>query len=450
MARTFLDRHFGLIAVILFCVVALFSGILLQQVINTSNLFRQAQTGTTPVPTEWQGQVPGTPAVTQTQPLVTSAPKQYATDLGQRIPGSTEDIPIIAAPRNADDAIAMVRWYVENGEVLSLKITGYVNLGACPDQQKFTSTNVCVDIAKNGPFNQGELLGTVTVKWAATGNGMIYRLDSDGYYNGKNTSYTYQKNNKLTIEAGAFGKVAGETVPSSTITFPTLSLILISLGTILVFVAGIGLYLNIQINKKNNTPEAITSVKRSNQTFQIMVISGLFVLGGGVLFAANWMAANNTSPTQSQALTTSPTPIYVTLLVTPTPVPSITPTGELMITIIYTTDTPTPVPTATPTLVVTATPAATPTPLPLPTRLPVTDNTPVLCGPLDVDGNHILNYIDYNSMMTVYGLTCSDSPYAHTGCGGKDTNDDGKIDYIDLYYLVNHYYPNVVDCTRSW
>ena len=174
MKQSFIDQHFRSLAVILFCVMAMFTGILLVQL-------RIVYLPASPVAT--------TPAVvsevsTTATPVPASQIKKYPTDLGTRTPGTTEEVPITANPKDTDDVIAMVRWYIENGEVISLQIPGYINLGACADLQKFNSNRLCVDIAKNGPFNSGEILGTVTIKWSESGSGLIYREEGDGYYNG--------------------------------------------------------------------------------------------------------------------------------------------------------------------------------------------------------------------------------------------------------------------------
>ena len=165
------------------------------------------------------------------------------------------------------------------------------------------------------------------------------------------------------------------------------------------------------------------------------------VLTGGVVYAANWIALNNTRPENSQALVITPTPIYVTVYVTPSAAATATPVWLKP-------HTPTPAASITPTAAITATPVIThtTTPSPTPTRRAVTDNTPVACGPLDVNGDMLLNYTDYLAMVAVYNLPCTDTPYPHVFCGGMDTNDDRIVNYKDLAYLSSHYYPNVVNC----
>lgn len=74
------------------------------------------------------------------------------------------------------------------------------------------------------------------------------------------------------------------------------------------------------------------------------------------------------------------------------------------------------------------------------------DTESVQCGPIDVNGDNILNYIDLAPFSRIYNKSCNDSPFTGGGCGGKDTNGDAKINYIDFGYLSNHYYPKAQSC----
>jgi hypothetical protein len=74
------------------------------------------------------------------------------------------------------------------------------------------------------------------------------------------------------------------------------------------------------------------------------------------------------------------------------------------------------------------------------------DAETVTCGPLDVNGDKILNYIDLGPFSRVYNKTCSDSPYQGGTCGGKDHNGDGKINYTDLGFFSSNYYPKQLQC----
>lgn len=135
------------------------------------------------------------------------------------------------------------------------------------------------------------------------------------------------------------------------------------------------------------------------------------------------------SPTPNPTLTQTPIP---TLTFTPTKSPTPTPTYTV---------TPTFTPTKSPTPKPTFTPTKTQTPTPTPTPVS-TQNLPVICGPIDVNGDKKLNYIDLAEFMKVYGKTCRDNPIT-TGCQGKDVRVKGvfdkKINFIDLDYFSKRY-----------
>jgi hypothetical protein len=124
-----------------------------------------------------------------------------------------------------------------------------------------------------------------------------------------------------------------------------------------------------------------------------------------------------------------------------TPVPSATPVPTTV------TPTPTRAPTPVPSGSVAPTPTPSVAPSVTPTVAPTVTLAPgsVVCGLIDVNGDGILNYIDFYAFSKVYNHTCSDTPPT-TGCGGKDTNGDGKIDYRDFYTFSQKYYPRASSC----
>jgi hypothetical protein len=71
----------------------------------------------------------------------------------------------------------------------------------------------------------------------------------------------------------------------------------------------------------------------------------------------------------------------------------------------------------------------------------------MVCGPIDVNNDSILNYIDLDAFRSKYNKTCSDTPPASV-CGGTDTNGDGKINYIDLDSFAKRYYPKAQSCQK--
>jgi len=59
-------------------------------------------------------------------------------------------------------------------------------------------------------------------------------------------------------------------------------------------------------------------------------------------------------------------------------------------------------------------------------------SAPVVCGAIDIDQNNKLDILDFQAFVGFYGRNCSDNFLASNGCGGKDTNLDGKVDQTDF------------------
>jgi len=130
---------------------------------------------------------------------------------------------------------------------------------------------------------------------------------------------------------------------------------------------------------------------------------------------------------------------YVINTIIPTSTPKITNTPRLTPTVSVTvTPSLTIIATATPTPTSTAIPTATPTPV-----VPIGE----ICGFIDINFDSRLNIIDFANFAKYYGKDCIDIA-PRTGCGGKDTNDDWRIDIQDLIYLSMNYYNIKSDCTR--
>ena len=74
----------------------------------------------------------------------------------------------------------------------------------------------------------------------------------------------------------------------------------------------------------------------------------------------------------------------------------------------------------------------------------------VVCGPIDVNNDNQLNYIDLYFFVKINLKTCSDIPPPGR-CQGKDVLMDGKYDgiinYIDLSSFISRYSGRVPDCT---
>jgi|GEM_PF-2885621 len=106
------------------------------------------------------------------------------------------------------------------------------------------------------------------------------------------------------------------------------------------------------------------------------------------------------------------------------------------------TNTPIPSITGTPEVTATVTPKITQTPIVTPTGKP----EGIVCGPLDVNGDKILNYVDLHNLSKKYNSKCSDY-FEESGCGALDANHDYVLDYKDLYNMSVKYYPKVLDCS---
>ena len=103
--------------------------------------------------------------------------------IGNRLPGTTEAIDIIANKKTERDNIALIRLRVEGG-VINDVTSKYINLGSCSNFKKILDNNICADIAKTDPFIEGEVIATITIKWQDGQSGHIFRSAADGMYNG--------------------------------------------------------------------------------------------------------------------------------------------------------------------------------------------------------------------------------------------------------------------------
>ena len=83
------------------------------------------------------------------------------------------------------------------------------------------------------------------------------------------------------------------------------------------------------------------------------------------------------------------------------------------------------------------------------TVTPTNEPISATCGKIDIDDNGLLNYIDLFAFAKAYNKSCSDIPPVG-GCQGKDVRHDGVYDsvinYIDLDSFAKRYYPNAITC----
>jgi len=74
------------------------------------------------------------------------------------------------------------------------------------------------------------------------------------------------------------------------------------------------------------------------------------------------------------------------------------------------------------------------------------DQETVVCGPIDTNGDGLINYIDLAPFAKIYNKHCSDTAVDYGVCGGKDTNKDGVLNYVDLGHFALKYFPRSANC----
>lgn len=366
-------------------------------------------------------------------------------NIASKILGTTERIVIEADPEVSNANIWLIRLKIRGGEILEVNNLVDSMLPACANKKEVNVDEVCVDVVKEGNFAKGDKAIEIVVNWDDPDGGEIYRMSQDAYYNGESLDYS-----------NLIGpKVAGASTTASsnvTVSMSPTTIILIIIGLVLIGVAGVGFYMTLRNpNKSGSMP---TSSISGQSPSKILVMSSIVMMTAGTVFSAAFLTNNTTAPEDTSALlpndndesivTNKPTNTPTnTPINTPTSTPTLTPTLTFTPTVL-----PTYFPTYTvrPTIIYyTVIPTSSPTPTVTPiSKPPLTDN--VVCGPIDVNGDLKLDYIDYVVFSYMYGYHCSDT-YPAVGCGGKDTNGDGVINYIDLGYFQMNYFPKNLNCS---
>jgi len=104
-------------------------------------------------------------------------------DIGNRESNTEEVIEIKAEKQTEGDIVAIIRMRIVGGEIIN-KTSQYITLEGCNLSNLNKITNVCIDIAKPTPFEDGEIISSIIIKWDSSSEHKIYRSSEFGYYNG--------------------------------------------------------------------------------------------------------------------------------------------------------------------------------------------------------------------------------------------------------------------------
>jgi hypothetical protein len=104
-------------------------------------------------------------------------------NIGNRIPGTTETIEIIAHKKTEQDNVALIRLRIEGGEIIEVN-SKYIIVGACSNFNKILIDKICADVAKTDAFVEGEIIATIKIRWLEGQVQHIFRSAEDGMYNG--------------------------------------------------------------------------------------------------------------------------------------------------------------------------------------------------------------------------------------------------------------------------
>lgn len=115
-------------------------------------------------------------------------------DTGSYAPGDEQTIAILAAPPGETSTLQL-RLAVVNATIVPGSINtsaaeenGYLFIGVCPDNTKYTTTTICIDIAKTtGLIANGDLLGQFKIKFnSGVSSATIVTNTENGYLIGSN------------------------------------------------------------------------------------------------------------------------------------------------------------------------------------------------------------------------------------------------------------------------
>lgn len=102
--------------------------------------------------------------------------------------GTSGEVKILAKVSDGSNGVALNLEFT-GLEVTNLTLpTGILSIGTCTGQKKFTTTNVCMDVASTNPFTDGQLLATVMVRRVDNSTAVITAVGENKYSKGTTVS----------------------------------------------------------------------------------------------------------------------------------------------------------------------------------------------------------------------------------------------------------------------
>jgi hypothetical protein len=169
---------------------------------------------------------------------------------GSFAPGSTQTFQILASPPAGQNAVAL------RLSVTGMTITGFTDpsgviavTGDCTGSVKYTSTQVCVSMAKTTDFQSGDPLGTFTATIASTGSASIVKDAGTEYSDGVGTTASTGTGGTYTISTSGSG---GTTLPNTSSSGSTNTNMLLLITGLTMLSLGALSYVSIDTVRRSN------------------------------------------------------------------------------------------------------------------------------------------------------------------------------------------------------
>ncbi len=146
-------------------------------------------------------------------PITTEA-MTVSPNSGSFSPGAEQTIAVLAAPPDGEVSAIQLRLRLENASIVPSSVStsmaednGYLIIGTCEGQKKYTNNEICVDFAKSeGKVNTGDLLLQFKIKFNGTeGTSYIFPAIGNAYVSG--SQIVLQEDNTL----GTYSVVSNHT-----------------------------------------------------------------------------------------------------------------------------------------------------------------------------------------------------------------------------------------------